>query len=143
MLAEYGEKLFAMHLLFVMFGELSLPIVDTAIKSLSLQIRNQNNLQDNGLLTPRDYFAKEVTSFQELIPAVMTAQKNEIDSSKHPKRDKIYNEVATTFSVVIEALTFYKSEQWTIHIKSDEPNWTNNSQLLYHFNKEVSFLLSQ
>jgi len=138
--AEYGEKLFAMHLTFIMFGELTLPIVDSAIRALSLQIKTQNGMMENTQLSNRDYFAKEVTSFEELIPAVMRAQQKELEENSNARKDVIFNEVGTFFSVVIEALTFYNSEDWTIHVKSEEPNWTNNSQILYQFTKEFNLI---
>lgn len=140
-LAEYGEKLYAMTLTIGFLSQFSCPILQSAIKTLAYEIQIQLRMTDNTFLTTLDYFAKEVTSFEALIPAVMRIQQEELKGKTRQNQMTLFVEVLSLFGIIIEATEFYKTQDWTIHMKSDEQIWTNSQQVLTHFSRQVCFVI--
>uniref|UniRef100_A0A914ZFZ9 Uncharacterized protein n=1 Tax=Panagrolaimus superbus TaxID=310955 RepID=A0A914ZFZ9_9BILA len=139
-LSEYGEKLYAMTITIAMISQLTLPTVESAIKRLAMEIQTQLRMTDNNILTDHDYFAKEVTSFEALIPAAMRIQQEEVKGKSRTEQISLFTEVLSLYNTVIDATQFYKSQEWAIHIKRDEQIWTNSQQVLTHFNRQFNLI---
>uniref|UniRef100_A0AC35F1W0 Nucleoporin Nup133/Nup155-like C-terminal domain-containing protein n=1 Tax=Panagrolaimus sp. PS1159 TaxID=55785 RepID=A0AC35F1W0_9BILA len=139
-LSEYGEKLYAMTITIAMISQFTLPSIETAIKRLAIEIQTSLRMMDNTILTPHDYFAKEVTSFDALIPAVMRVQQEEIKGKSRQEQLSLFTEVLSLYNTVIEGTHFYKSQDWTIAVNRDEQIWTNSQQILTHFNRQFNLI---
>ena len=136
-IGEYGEKLYAMTLIIGMTSQLTLQIVEKSIKFLAQDIQTQLRLYQNHSLSDHDFFAKEVTSIEALIPTIMRIQQEELRGKNKLAQLNIFTEVISLFTIIVEAKRLYTVEDWVIQIKSDEPIWTNSQQVLTHFNRQV------
>uniref|UniRef100_A0A7E4UQ45 Nucleoporin_C domain-containing protein n=1 Tax=Panagrellus redivivus TaxID=6233 RepID=A0A7E4UQ45_PANRE len=131
-MTELGEMVFAMKAVINMTHEMFCPNVESAINDLGADIQRSLSMTNNNSLKAKDYFAKEVTSFPALIPAVLKKQEHEIEEKDVHAGNDVW-EVSQMFVAIAQSMNAYRGEEWTIKPDPREQVLTNNPEFLAQF----------
>nr|CAD2129021.1 unnamed protein product [Meloidogyne enterolobii] len=147
-IAELGEKLVSMIATFRWLSEhsQSLPLVNRAMNELAKSYVIRFGLpKSNPYLSPTDYVYSKVSTFHELVSAVVQAGDQAMLDNLHSKAQVII-EVGSLLLTLVEGVQDARHEDFAIHIENDISTWLNQPDFLTHFtahlNTALDFLTS-
>ncbi|KAL3084362.1 hypothetical protein niasHT_035188 [Heterodera trifolii] len=146
-IAELGEKLSAAIFCFHWLAENgeSLCLVNSALNELAKKYVTRFGFpKGNPFLSAVDFVFCKVSSFHELVPAVV--QLSEQSMEERADRTNLLAEVGDFLVTLVHGVKEARREKWALQVEDDHSTWLNQPDFLTHFithlNSALHFLQS-
>ncbi|KAI1730644.1 nuclear pore complex protein 15 [Ditylenchus destructor] len=143
-LAEFGEKLFLMLICARWLAEHSTPLIAETMKALSSEFIRRFNHPDNAYLTHFDHVFNEVSTFHEVVPAIVKAcqkEMREINNRDVDAHTENLSEVSAFLCVIAEGVAQCQEEDGIVKLPKGASTWLKHAQFLIYFIRHLNMLL--
>ncbi|KAH7717352.1 CRE-NPP-15 protein [Aphelenchoides avenae] len=143
-LSEFGEKLHSTTYVYRSIAEYSMPFVDTILKALGKEFGGRFGHPNHPLLDYQDHLFKEVTSFHELVPALVRGEEQELEEyGPEPElRGEVIRQVSSVLTMIADAVGDCRAENWSVPLtETGVASWLNQPLFLANFIRHLNLML--